>query len=261
MQLTMHAHLADHYHSGSQRARIITEAWGETNLYCPNCAQAQITRLDNNTRASDYRCANCNFLYQLKGQKIPFGKHINDGAYSAMIAALRNNSTPNFYFMHYDLSTWQVKNLLLIPSFAFPESAIIKRKPLSTTARRAGWVGCNIALGQIPLEARIAVVIDHQVVPASTVREKYQRLKPLAALPIQQRGWTLDVLNAIHTLGQPVFTNDDAYRLVPKLQALYPDNHHIKDKIRQQLQVLRDSGLLIHRARGCWQILPPSPTS
>jgi predicted Rdx family selenoprotein len=30
------------------------------------------------------------------------------------------------------------------------------------------------------------------------------------------------------------------------LEQLHPDNRHIKDKIRQQLQVLRDAGLLLH---------------
>ena len=33
----------------------------------------------------------------------------------------------SFFFLHYDLATWRVKNLLLVPSFAFPPSAIIKR--------------------------------------------------------------------------------------------------------------------------------------
>ena len=43
-------------------------------------------------------------------------------------------------------------------SFAFPPSAIIKRKPLSPTARRAGWVGCNFDSSRIPAEARIWLV-------------------------------------------------------------------------------------------------------
>jgi hypothetical protein len=41
-----------------------------------------------------------------------------------------------------------VENVILIPRFAFPLSAIEKRKPLAETARRAGWVGCNILLQQ-----------------------------------------------------------------------------------------------------------------
>jgi type II restriction enzyme len=37
------------------------------------------------------------------------------------------------------------------------------------------------------------------------------------------------------------------------LAKLYPQNHHIRDKIRQQLQVLRDRDLLKQVERGVWQ--------
>ena len=75
-----------------------------------------------------------------------------------MMAAIRNDETPNFYFMQYDLATWSIRNLLLVPHFAFPPSAIIKRPPLSQTARRAGWIGCNIALNRILPDAWISIV-------------------------------------------------------------------------------------------------------
>ena len=69
-----------------------------------------------------------------------------------------------------------------------------------------------------------------------------------------QRGRTLDVLNAIRMLGKPEFATDDAYDLIPQLQRLHPGNRHVREKIRQQLQVLRDSGLLTHVSRGHWRI-------
>ena len=246
--------LAAAYQSGSQRARVVTESWGESNLYCPNCSSPKLARLRNNTKASDYSCPACGFWYQLKGQKSPIRSSIADGAFEAMMNAIRNDETPNFYFMHYDLATWSIKNLLLIPSFAFPPSAIIKRNPLSVTARRAGWIGCNIALHRIPIEARIAIVTESSVAPASEVREKFQRVKPLSEISVKQRGWTLDVLNAIRRLGKTEFTTADAYAFTRELEKLHPDNRHIKDKIRQQLQVLRDAGLLLHVERGIWRL-------
>ncbi|MGO8837188.1 MAG: DpnI domain-containing protein, partial [Limisphaerales bacterium] len=60
--------------------------------------------------------------------------------------------------MRYALATWEVRDLLLIPSFMFSESAVIKRKPLAATARRAGWVGCNLDLHRIAPEARIEII-------------------------------------------------------------------------------------------------------
>ncbi len=96
-----------------------------------------------------------------------------------MMNAIRNDETPNFYFMQYDLATWSVKNLLLVPHFAFPPSAIVKRPPLSENARRAGWVGCNIALNRIPSDARISIVAETQIVPATEVSEKISESKTL----------------------------------------------------------------------------------
>ena len=246
--------LAAAYRSGAQRARVVTESWGESNLYCPNCSSPKLTWLEPGHPASDYSCPRCEFKYQLKSQKSRIGESITDGAYAAMMNAIRHDETPNFYFMHYDLATWSIKNLLLIPSFAFPPSAIIKRKPLAPTARRAGWVGCNIALNRVPAEARISVVTESKVSPESEVREKFRRVKPLKEISVTQRGWTLDVLNAIRRLGKTEFTTADAYVFARELEKLHPDNRHVRDKIRQQLQVLRDAGLLLHVERGIWRL-------
>jgi type II restriction enzyme len=256
MNLSMTGELASAYRSGSQRARVVTEAWGESNLYCPNCSSSSLSRLRNNTKASDYSCPSCGFWYQLKGQQARIGNQINDGAYGAMLEAIRKDATPNFYFMQYELATWSVKNLLLVPSFAFPTSAIIKRKPLAITARRAGWVGCNIALHRIPADARISIVTDSQVASPKNVRAQFRRVKPLAEIKAKERGWTLDVLNAVRRLGKKEFTTSDAYAFTREMEQLHPDNRHVKDKIRQQLQVLRDTGFLSHLDRGVWQLAP-----
>ena len=220
----------------------------------PNCAAPKLSRLQNNTKASDFSCPACGFWYQLKGQKTRLGDSITDGAYAAMMEAIQNDQTPNFYFLHYDLVTWRVKNLLLVPSFAFPPSAIIKRKLLSVTARRAGWVGCNFDLRRIPAEARIGIVTNSQVAPADEVREQFRRIKPLKEISVKQRGWILDVLNIVRRLGKAEFKNEDVYIFAPELEKLHPDNRHVREKIRQQLQVLRDAGLLLHVARNLWRL-------
>jgi type II restriction enzyme len=50
------------------------------------------------------------------------------------------------------------------------------------------------------------------------------------------------------------FTNEEIYAFAPELEKLHPDNRHIRDKIRQQLQVLRDLGFLTHIAHGDWRL-------
>jgi len=76
------------------------------------------------------------------------------------------------------------------------------------------------------------------------VREEFSRVKQLAQLPPSLRGWTLDVLRAMRQLGKPEFTLQEMYEYEPQLKALHPNNQNVRSKIRQQLQVLRDLGLV-----------------
>ena len=50
------------------------------------------------------------------------------------------------------------------------------------------------------------------------------------------------------------FTTADAYAFTRELEKLHPDNRHVRDKIRRQLQILCDAGLLIHIGRGEWRL-------
>jgi type II restriction enzyme len=123
-----------------------------------------------------------------------------DAAYSTKVHAIMENRTPNLFAMHYGISGWLVENVILIPRFAFPLSAVEKRKPLAATARRAGWIDCNILLHSIPPDARIKIISDGKPVAPAAVRAQYARIRPLAKLDAKQRGWTLDVLNVVRFL-------------------------------------------------------------
>jgi hypothetical protein len=135
-------------------------------------------------------------------------------------------------------------------------------------------------LNRVPVEARIFIVITRSsgresaplflpekqgdqsrltpaatiIVPLEEVREKFKRVKPLKDIAVTQRGWTLDVLNAIRRLGKTEFTTTDAYIFERELEQLHPDNRNVKAKIRQQLQVLRDRNLLLHIDRNRWRL-------
>ena len=51
-------------------------------------------------------------------------------------------------------------------------------------------------------------------------------------------------MKAVEDIGRPEFTLSEVYAFEPRLAALYPGNHNVRPKIRQQLQVLRDAGWL-----------------
>ena len=74
-----------------------------------------------------------------------------------------------------------------------------------------------------------------------------KHLRPLLAKleAITVRGWTLDVLESqSNSLNKAEFSLSEAYETERHLSHLHPSNKHVRDKIRQQLQVLRDLGLL-----------------
>ncbi len=67
------------------------------------------------------------------------------------------------------------------------------------------------------------------------------------------RGWTLDVYNQIRQLPTE-FSLQEAYTFQEQLGRLHPENKHIKPKIRQQLQILRDIGLLEFKGKGSYKL-------
>ncbi|MFZ0736253.1 MAG: DpnI domain-containing protein [Candidatus Acidiferrales bacterium] len=244
----------ERYHSASQRARVATEAWATANLYCVNCDSPRLEPTPPNAEAVDYHCPRCRDPFQLKGQSKPFGHRILDSAYSKMMAAIASDRAPHFVLLHYVADRWRVSDVLLIPRFAIPKSAIEKRKPLSASARRAGWVGCNIVLTNIPDDARVRILTDGVPEKPSEARRRFRHVRPLAELSVEERGWTLDVLTAVRSLNRGQFVLDDIYGKESELSRLHPDNRHVRDKIRQQLQVLRDKGLLQFLGRGEYRL-------
>src|SRR5258708_22794897 len=196
----------DRYKSASQRARVGTESWGATNFFCPACESPRLNVAPRNTVAVDYFCPSCESPFQLKSQSKPLGTRIVDAAYSEMKRAILEDRTPNLFVLHYDLDTCAVRTILLVPHFAFALSAVERRKPLASTARRAGWVGCNILLEKIPVHARIPIVSKGSPHAPREVRGSYNRLRPLEKLHEEKRGWTLDVLHVMQSLGTLEFT-------------------------------------------------------
>jgi type II restriction enzyme len=150
MNLFFETKLVDEYKSLSQKARILSEHWVDNQVYCPNCGNISIDKYANNKPIADFFCSYCKEDYELKSTKKLVCTKVVDGAYQTMIERLQDSNNQNFFFLNYDLRDFEVQNFLVIPKHFFIPEIIDKRKPLSPTARRAGWVGCNILLQSIP---------------------------------------------------------------------------------------------------------------
>jgi len=132
------------YTSASQLARVLTEAWVHRNVSCPGCASS-LANTPNNTKACDFVCDACGDPFELKSKKSKFGNFVTDGAYETMIAAIRTNPQPNLFLLSYYLP-FVLTNLSVLPRRFLVEAMVVRSKPLAQTARRAGWIGCNLDL-------------------------------------------------------------------------------------------------------------------
>ena len=204
----------------------------------------------NNNPAADFCCPNCDENYELKAQKGRFGGKIVNGAYHTLIQKLRTERNPNLILLAYDAGSWSVTGLEVIPKHFFIPEIVKARPPLSLSARRAGWIGCNINLASIPLAGRVCVVKDHVARPRADVLESWDRARLLREKNLRERTWLLTVMGLIDSLGREDFILDDLYKFEEHLCRSFPNNKHIKPKIRQQLQTLRNAGYLHFTARG-----------
>jgi type II restriction enzyme len=254
MKITLNPKIAENYHSASQRIRVLTEAWVDEEAYCPNCG-AFIKRYESNRPVADFFCPKCTEEFELKSKKDAIGPRIVDGAYRTMLQRLKSAHNPNLFLLNYNSRSLEIENFLVVPKHFFIPDIIEQRKPLSPTARRAGWVGCNILLKSIPLTGKIFYVRNSKMEPRDQVLQNWRRTLFLREEKgTTAKGWILDVMNCIDRLGKREFTLDEVYAFESLLRQKYPNNKHIRDKIRQQLQFLRDKGYLEFVSRGQYKL-------
>jgi type II restriction enzyme len=181
-------------------------------------------------------------------------KSLVDGAYASLIARINSSSAPTLCLLERNAS-WQVQSLTAIHSSFLTPWVIERRPPLAAHAKRAGWIGCNIRLDRIPPDGELAIIERGILHEKAGIRKRFQRFLPLADLSAEQRGWTTLTLAIIRKLGRQGFTLSELYDREEQFAAIYPKNHHICAKIRQQLQVLRDLGVLKFEGRGSYSFI------
>ncbi|MEZ5885492.1 MAG: DpnI domain-containing protein [Paracoccaceae bacterium] len=230
--------------SASQTARVDTEDWARSNMFCPNCGCSSLLRYPANKPVADFYCAECGDQYELKSQSTAFSRKVADGAYHTKIERLTSDTSPNLILMQYNREQRRVENLTVVPRYFFVQGAIERRPPLRPTARRAGWVGSNILLDRIPVSGQISVIRSGLVRDRREVLAEWNRLRFIEERRGEARGWLLEVMRCVQKIGQPDFTLADVYDFERELSALFPHNKNVRPKIRQQLQVLRDAGYL-----------------
>ena len=252
MDLNFNQILAKGYTNNSQIARVLTENWVKNNSYCPNCGEKPLQDFENNRPVADFYCTKCNEEFELKSKSGKISNIINDGAYDTMIGRITSDTNPNFFFLTYNKDL-AVDNFLIIPKQFFTPEIIIKRKPLSETAKRAGWTGCNIDISKVSELGKIFIVEKSKIINPEIVQTAFNKTTFLRNKSIDAKGWILDILKCIDKIQNKDFTLKDIYNFENELKTKYPNNNFIKDKIRQQLQLLRDKGIIEFNGKGTYK--------
>ena len=252
--MNMDITLGKGYKSEAQKIRVISESWAQDNLFCASCG-GELGKSINNSRVLDFSCTNCLSQFELKSTRGNFSCRVPDGAYNAMMTRLNEVHSPDFFFLTYDKTSFSVTNLFVVPTSFLDTTVIEKRRPLSPNARRAGWIGCNIMMNQIPEIGKIFYVHNGNIINKTKVMNRWGKITFVRKRKsLESRGWTLQILRNIQSLNKKEFTLKEMYGFESQLKLQYPNNNFIQAKIRQQLQLLRDEGLIVFNGRGKYSI-------
>jgi len=110
-------------------------------------------------------------------------------------------------------------------------------------------------LNEILPDGKLPLVTDGLITDIDHVRKQFSQIQPFAKLRPDVRGWTLDVLKAVHRLKKTEFTLSDIYSFESELAKGHPANRNVRPKIRQQLQKLRDLELVEFISHGHYRLL------
>lgn len=249
MSLNLYSTVADKYKNNSQKIKNLTEDWVNKYIYCPTCGN-DLNEYKNNKPVADFYCSKCQEDYELKSkQGSKLGKIIPDGAYDTMIERITSDTSPHFFFLNYDKSTYEIVNFLATPDYMFIPEMIIKRN--KALKDRPNYFMCSIDISSIPNSGKIFYIKDGEKQSKDKILEEWHKLSFLKeSHTIKSKGWILDIIKCIEKINKNNFTLNDLYQFENYLRLKHPENNNIQAKIRQQLQILRDKNYLRFESRG-----------
>jgi type II restriction enzyme len=94
------------------------------------------------------------------------------------------------------------------------------------------------------------LIKDSKLIDKKIVENAFNKTLFLREKSNDSKGWILDLMSCVDLIKKETFSLEEVYKFEDKLKLKYPNNNFIKDKIRQQLQVLRDKGIIEFVSRG-----------
>jgi len=252
MNLNCNPALAEGLTNPSQRVKRITEGWFTDEGYCLNCASPHVQATTPGTPFCDHVCPRCAQRYELKSARQAHTRTVQDGGYDSMMREIRAQNPPALMLLQYD-PMWTVRRLLAIhPVFLTPK--VVRKRGRALTARPNYWM-CSLDLTVIPADGKIIVVGDGEARPTAETRKAFRESKRFEDIPLAKRGWPALILSFVRKIGSEYFTIHDVMRFEEQMHAVYPENSHKREKVRQQLQVLMALGYIDRVSPGEFKVL------
>lgn len=136
------------YTSASQIARVLTEKWVSQQVACPLCGST-LKALAKNTPGRDFCCVKCAASYQPKSYKGKRKPKLIGAEYRTTVSILLAAGGPHLLVVRYS-KEYMVQEVFWVENKDITKDHVQPRRPLSSTARRAGWQGSTLLLGQMP---------------------------------------------------------------------------------------------------------------
>lgn len=249
MNLYFNTDLIKDYRNPAQIIRVLTEDWLAKHICCPCCGASTIQPFQNNQPVGDFYCQSCQEQYELKSKNgKTLGNKIADGAYHTMIERITSDLNPNFFFLNYDKRDLSVKNLILVPKHFFTTDMIIPRQ--KGIPNRPNYIMCSIDIQRVPTSGKIHIIQQGKIIDQAIILQQWQQYLFLRNINNDNKKWQLSILHCLDQIQNEYFSLKEMYAFETTLALQYPNNHFIKDKIRQQLQFLRDKGMIEFLGRG-----------
>ena len=151
------------------------------------------------------------------------------------------------------MKNYEVLNFAVIPKHFFVPEIIVKRN--QGIKNRPNYIMCSIDLTKIPKSGKIFYIKNRKIENKNKILENWNKTLFLRkSKEIESKGWILDIMKCIDKLEKNEFTLNEIYTFENLLSQKYINNRHIKDKIRQQLQFLRDKNYLKFIGRGKYKL-------
>lgn len=242
------------YRNLRQEVRVRTQEWVQRNLYCPRCGGLSLESTREGTAFRDFACGRCEEPFELKSSQRRIDRRIPGGSLTQYREMLRMGQTPNLLLLTYDPVTARVRELVAINRLLISPLAIVPRsRPLDRPSPTPYYL-CTLDLSGVPESGKVPFVRGAHVRPKPFVLSSWNRFEFLRDDgDDDETDWIRDVLSLIARIHSREFTLDDLYEHTESLSRLHPRNHHIREKIRQKLQVLVRHKVLRRAAPGVYE--------